>query len=274
MLGKHKNGIRIFSLCLTLTLLCLTVMEAAAAPSIPKPSVPEFTINLIDSSYDTKPTSTTDPYTGQTITYPSQHIELRTIELKIKRMPFTSFQIENESQTYTVNLYYNVRLKGHFESEWREIYTPTYGYAMGEVKGDYCVISYEGNYSSEEGLVLYYAGGSTFSGVFPPGAQVDFQVQALIGYIHHVVGVPVSAEVFEGETSGWSRTQTLTISEGSVSTVVPGSSVSSSQNPPSEPLHPGVGLGFFFGLGWVGVVVVSLLVVVLLVVLVFLHRRR
>jgi hypothetical protein len=97
-----------------------------------------------------------------------------------------SISNRNRITNITVNIHYNICLKGHFESEWREIYTPMSGYVLGEVKGDYYVVSYEGNYSSVAGLVLHYAGGR-LSEVFPRGAQVDFQVQVLIGYIHHVV---------------------------------------------------------------------------------------
>ena len=201
-----------------LALSSLVMVGSVFAQSIPKPSIPEFTVNLIDSSYDTQPTTSIDPYTGQTVTYPSQHIEARTIELRIKHISFTPFEIENGSNTYTVNLYYNIRWKGYFESEWHEIYIPMNGYAVGEIEGDYYVVSYQGNYSSNEGLIL---DGDHFKATFPPRAQVDFQLEALIGYIHHVVALPVSAEVFEGQTSGWSNTQTITIPEDQTPTPSP-----------------------------------------------------
>ena len=113
--------------------------------------------------------------------------------------------------SYIVSLQYNIRWKGHFETEWHELYIPMNGYAVGEKVGDNYVVSYQGNYYPEEGLVV---NSEYFRVTFPSDSQVDFQVQALIGYIHHVVVPgPFSGEVFEGEKSDWSRTQTLTISE-------------------------------------------------------------
>ena len=51
-----------------------------------------------------------------------------------------------------------------------------------------------------------------FRVTFPPDTQVDFQVQALIGYIHHVVVPgPFSGEVFEGEKSASAQKVILTI---------------------------------------------------------------
>ena len=38
----------------------LIMVESASAQSIPKPSIPEFTVNLIDSSYDIPPSSSVD----------------------------------------------------------------------------------------------------------------------------------------------------------------------------------------------------------------------
>jgi hypothetical protein len=79
--------------------------------------------------------------------------------------------------------------------------------------------------------VLYYVSGeiayypsedyplapSTKVGVLPSYGQVDFQVQAMVGYrtrslawLYGRQGLPY---VFEGESSGWSSTQTVTIGE-------------------------------------------------------------
>jgi hypothetical protein len=60
----------------------------------------------------------------------------------------------------------------------------------------------------------------------PTGGQVDFQVQAMIGYVHREITVPVPGTgwVFTGETSGWSDTQTLTIGESQTPTSPPANS--------------------------------------------------
>jgi hypothetical protein len=47
----------------------------------------------------------------------------------------------------------------------------------------------------------------------PAGAQVDFQVEAMVGYTSRSGEPPWFPWTFYGETSGWSSTQTLTIVE-------------------------------------------------------------
>ena len=56
--------------------LCLVVILAASsllmviptnAQTIPKPSVPEFSVMLVSHPYDVAPTTTIDPYTGKTV---------------------------------------------------------------------------------------------------------------------------------------------------------------------------------------------------------------
>ena len=183
---------------------------------IPKPSVPEFTIELIDSSYDIPPTSSVDPYTGQTVTQAGQHVESRTIELSIRNQPFTPFIIETPTGNWTADLQYNIRWKGHFEQDWHEIYIPTNGFAGANLESEYTVISFKGECSSTEGLKLYHQG---LMATFPPDAQVDFQVKAMIGYVNRD---PLALGwVFTGEESDWSNTQILTISEAQTPTPLP-----------------------------------------------------
>ena len=213
------------ALVLILAVPSLMIVESASAQTIPKPSVPEFTVKLIDTSYNTPATSTIDPYTGETITHPSQRIEARTIEIRIKNVQFTPFEIKNGSNTYTVNFHYNIRFKGHFEEEWRYPYNPNVNSYMGRDSGVETIISHQGEYSSTEGLKLTPDRGG-FYATFPPNAQVDFQVQAMIGYVQHVVALPASAYVFEGEKSDWSNTQTISIPDGAVS-------ISTTPNPTS-----------------------------------------
>jgi hypothetical protein len=195
----------------------LTMVESAFAQSTPKPSVPEFNVKLVDSSYVIPETTTIDPYTGQTVTHPSQHVEAKTIEIRIKNVLFTPFEIENGSNTYTVGFFYNVRWKGHFEAEWHEIYSSSNGFLPRD-EGSETIYSNQGEYSSTDGLKL------TAQGMYitlPPRAEVDFQVEAMIGYTHRVVEGGTAPWHFFGETSGWSNTQTITISESQTPTPSP-----------------------------------------------------
>jgi hypothetical protein len=65
------------------TLLLITVLavsslimvSSAFAQSITKPSVPEFTLVLVDSSYDVPTTYSIDPYTGENVTHNGYHVE-------------------------------------------------------------------------------------------------------------------------------------------------------------------------------------------------------
>jgi hypothetical protein len=176
----------------------LIVVKSAFAQSIPKPSVPEFTVKLVAHPYDVPTTYTTDPYTGENITYPGYHVENRSIESTIKNQP----SVWGENYT----LYYNVRVKGYFEKNWTELQSHS---AQSDSK--YTVLS----------LPVYY----------PPKAQVDFQVEAIIihSYENRVfsddwlaqhplaeVMQPGLEDIYEQEftivgTSGWSETQTVTI---------------------------------------------------------------
>jgi hypothetical protein len=221
-----------------------------------RPSVPEFTIKLIDSSYDIPPTSSVDPYTGQTVTQAGRHVESRTIEISIKNQPFTPFLVEEATANWTVDLQYVIRWKGHFGQDWYEIYydDPMDGFTgfSANLESEYTVISFEGEYSSSEGLKLIYQGMYT---TFPPGAQVDFQVRARIGYVSRYPVPFTSGWIFTGEESGWSNTQTITIGEGQTPTPSPAATPTSSPQPTSTELTTilgatiiaialGAGLGF------------------------------
>ena len=108
-----------------LVLYSLAIVCSDNAQSTSKPSVPEFTLKLVDNSYDeppipsTTPTYTIDPYSGkQTIltpgssAIPGYHVENKTIELWIKNQP------------YSADVYYDVRTKGHFGENWTDLYPP------------------------------------------------------------------------------------------------------------------------------------------------------
>jgi hypothetical protein len=226
---KVLAGLFSIALILLLSLAMLKMpQQVRAETSIPKPAVPEFTIELIDSSYDIPPTSSVDHYTGQTVTQAGRHVESRTIKLSIKNQPFTPFQVEDENgNSWAVDFQYNIRWKGHFEQDWHEIYIPTNGFAGANLESEYTVISFEGEYSSSEGLKLYYQG---LIATFPPDAQVDFQVEAMIGYVHR--DPSLLGWIFTGETSGWSNTQTLTISESQTPTPSPPNSPTPSPKSP------------------------------------------
>jgi hypothetical protein len=108
----------------------LLIAESVSAQSIPKPTVPEFTLKYVDHSYDVPPTYETDPYTGKTVlTQAGYHVQNNSVELIIKNQPYHSYTNENGSRIW---LYYLVAVKGHFDNwkydDWvsKEIYQKTY----------------------------------------------------------------------------------------------------------------------------------------------------
>jgi len=186
-----------------LTVSSLVMVEAISAQSVTTPSIPEFTVELVDSSYDVPTTYSTDPYTGETVTNEGYHVNRENIELKIKNQPFTPY---TETGGQNIDFYYNIRIKGHFTSDWIELYNPSDGFPPQSLDSEYTEFSYiwggEANTNMGSKSIDLRA-----------GAQVDFQVEAMIGYTSRSGEPPWFPWTFYGETSGWSSTQTLTIVE-------------------------------------------------------------
>jgi hypothetical protein len=200
------------------------MVESTFAQSIPKPSVPEFTLNIVDHSYDVPTTYSTDPYTGENITHPGYHVKRIALEMTIKNQPFVPYY--DADSGWNISFYYNIRIKGYYSEDWIELYRPSDGYPT-QSDSEYTVISLG---TLADGLSIVT--NAKMIDV-PSGGQVDFQVEAMVGYVHREnisIGMPGSGWVFTGETSGWSNIQTLTIPT-STSSPTPSPSVSTSPSP-------------------------------------------
>jgi hypothetical protein len=139
--------------------------------SIPKPSVPEFTLTYANHSYYQQPTYTIDEYTGeQVIENEGGYIQNDSIEIISKNQPFTSQK--DASGNYT-SLYYNVRYKGHYGDQWRT----------------YPMVASEGYWEASQSDYTVVAFPNAQVGHFFTGNQMDFQVQALIGYETVITGM-------------------------------------------------------------------------------------
>jgi hypothetical protein len=253
LLSAFLISVMIGGFGLASTLQLDTAQASTDVTDIPKPAVPEFAIELIDSSYDIPPSSSVDPYTGQTVTQTGRHVESKTIKLSIKNQPFTPFVVEEATANWTVGLQYVIRWKGHYGQDWHEIYydDPMDGFTgfSANLESEYTVISFEGEYYSSEGLKLIYQGMYT---TFPPGAQVDFQVKARIGYVSRYPVPFTSGWTFTGEESSWSDTQTLTIGASETTTPSPTNSPMPSPQPESTELTAILGatiIAIAFGAG-------------------------
>ncbi|HII86004.1 TPA: hypothetical protein HA273_05475 [Candidatus Bathyarchaeota archaeon] len=183
----------------------LTVKTKPASGSIVKPSVPEFTAKFVDRSYDVPETSSIDPYTGKSINNPGYHVRNYTIEVTIENQPF----VPTDAGGWNTTLYYNVRFKGHYSPEWMTAYSPYNEYPK-QSDSTHTVLTY--THSSDYEYVI----GGVMTQIHL-GAQVDFQVQALVGAVHRSYNPNATDQlsmypwVFEGETSSWSSTQTVLI---------------------------------------------------------------
>jgi hypothetical protein len=168
--------------------------------SIPKPSVPEFTIKLADHSYDVPPydvppTYGIDQYTGKNVTISEgyhvegYHVDNKTIDITITNQPFVS------PDEYT-HFGYNVRVKGPFGENWTELYPYTISQDVGPWN-----LRFQ---SASEDTVI------SIPQDYPSGGLVEIQVEAVIAIGHPLFyGAPFG--YWEYLTSGWSSTQTIKI---------------------------------------------------------------
>jgi uncharacterized membrane protein YciS (DUF1049 family) len=201
------------------------VHASTEVESIPKPSVPEFTLKFVDNSFDVPPTYDIDPYTGKNVmTQAGYHVENKSIQVTIKNQPFSNYKDANGT---VIMLYYDIRLKGHFGDYWNSLNSSNQLYlvASSSLLADNVLV-----YPNSPSTVLSYGfsgnNGSDYYSVhlegISAGGQVDFQVQALIGYYTKIIHPPSPSDVFShgqpgyhyaftGEASDWSNTQTVTV---------------------------------------------------------------
>jgi hypothetical protein len=200
-MGRTSKSLAlILILIMAISSLSLLIVKPANAQTISTPSVPEFTVKFVDASYNVAPSSSINPYTGQNVTVEGYHVENRTIELIIKNQPLTSYRQNGED----VSFYYNVREKGHYEENWTAIYTVDNYFTAPSNTTDTTL-----TYSLDPNAPPW------LDNNLPSGGQLDFQVEALIGHIGRTVGF--ASWYFNGQESGWSNTQTITIPASSSS---------------------------------------------------------
>jgi hypothetical protein len=184
---------------LTLSSMVILTAKPANAQTPTKPSVPVFSIKLVDSSYDVPPdtTVTVDQYTGEktTNTRHGYRVNQITAEITIKNQLFTAYTNENGRK---INLYYKFDVKGHFGEDWES--SMYYLATVVQSESDYTILPY---------VVTQNA-----------GSKLDFKVQAIVGYEYDSVAESGSSAGMFGvtawvvqslESSGWSNTQTITI---------------------------------------------------------------
>jgi hypothetical protein len=189
--------------------------------------------------------------------------------VKIKNQPFTPYEIQDSyGNNWTINFFYNIRIKGHFSEDWIELYNPSDGY-LTPSDSQYTTISYV--WGGDADTVM-----GTKMIKLPAGGQVDFQVEAMIGYVSRSGDPPWYSWVFTGETSGWSSTQTITIGESQTPTPSPATTptptapnMGPTSAPTQEPALTPEQLGVI-----IGAAVAAAVIAVSLVLLVYLIKRK
>jgi len=250
------------------------------AAEIPKPAVPEFTIRLAAHPYNVATTYSTDPYTGETITRDGYLVENRSIEVTVKNQAY------GYSNGSNFQIYFNVHTKPHFGEGWTELF-PTRNWPVDPIQYAHYIENSPKQSSTDYTIITIPLDS------YPENGQVDFQVEAMVGHTSltfvadHPLAPILGGEYYEAiaydTSSGWSKTQTISIPDGSVflSTSSPSPitspTIAASQESSATHSQPKAGTSVLPGLDWVGIIIVTLLsvvVVLLFFVVVFLRRRR
>jgi len=226
-----------FALFLTviMAMSCLTLLtvKPADAQAIPKPSVPSFTVKVVDRSYDVPATVTysTDPFSGKQVSYSSggYHVTNKTIDVAIQNQHFSPITGNGS----TVDLYYTIRMKGHFGNDWQEksisSIRPADSYCPWPIEYQTTKIHPS---ASEFTMITFIFGENGLN--LRQGDKMDFQVKASAGYNYFMWNTDHMFPIYDGtifksyQESDWSPTQTLTISASS-------SSSTQTPNPSSTP---------------------------------------
>ncbi|MEM2108401.1 MAG: hypothetical protein QXL10_03855 [Candidatus Bathyarchaeia archaeon] len=260
--------------------------------AMPKPSVPEFTVKFVNASYSV---TTTNPYTGLSET---KLVSNNSIEITIKNQPF-------DSPGYQI--YYNIRVKPHFTDNWTEVYPivnttsayngdGTFSYAEyinynspSQSTSSYTIITFpvvptDVYQATGYDIKRYFSGyqyeGGTYIPILiaiPDGAQIDFQVQALVGHesqlwvIDHpftpTYGGHFEPAVAYNGASDWSKTKTIIIPTSTTSPAGSLADQTSTSAPEQENQQTGLLQAIFVAL-------IAIVVCVCLGLLLYIIKRR
>jgi hypothetical protein len=187
-------------LVVMLTASCFLSIQQTYAQSISKPSVPDFTIQPIGPSFDIPPTYSFNASNGLFYVNEGYHFEYSTVQVIIKNQAFIN-------QTNLDHMYYSVRLKPHNypDSYWNELFNPNLDGFPIQSSSNYTIIPIAAEGSTENQYQI------------SAGATTDIQVKAMIGHIERGFNgnatnqIEMYPYVFIGQTSDWSKTQTVTL---------------------------------------------------------------
>jgi hypothetical protein len=185
LLSAFLTAIMIGGLVLASATRFGTVQASTDVSGIPKPSVPEFTLQLVDNF----------------------------VQVTIRNQPI----IPNGHDT--ANIFYNIRMKSHDIANWDNttVSDPSQGSYVGEVGTSGSTTLYT-SFNSIHDLIGRY---DSFQVDFQVEA-INGYLNSSILYGPLPIGVdPNSRPVIIVNTSGWSNTQTITIPESQMPTPSP-----------------------------------------------------
>jgi hypothetical protein len=260
------SAIKTFALFLTLivALACVTLLvveptsaQTATPSSIPTPSVPEFTVQPVGPPIIVNTTYSLDTNTGQVVAKIGYTNEYSAVNITVKNQ-----HVSLPNQTY---FYYNVQLKLHDSAIWiTNIYPLAETDYPLQSNSEYTVLSFTTTYLSQ-----YFEAYYNISLV--NGAEIDIQVEALIGKIVTVGGFPEGTE-FNGQTSGWSNTQTVTLPANVPLSPTPAPS-SSSSTPTLTPASSASNALLLLTVS-VALIVIAFLLAVIIALLLYVRKRN
>jgi hypothetical protein len=259
-------------LILALIASSIAVVGNSFAQAAPKPLAPTFTATVVDRSYDEPASSTIDPYTGETINHPAHRVLNYTIDLVIKNQPFTPTEVQGGSRE--TEFVYNIQAKGHYSNDWIRLYV--WGEGPKQADSEYTKISYL--------LTIYPSAPDKFNlqsddwrgninsiyGI-PQDTQLDFQVEALVGYGTRTI--EFNSQHFEVVESATSNTQTVKLP---IIVVNNTASPPPTQTQAMPTINNGAQPPVFQGLtiGEATIIIILSIIAVLLVVLIVVLRKK
>ena len=228
--------------------LSLVMVKPAYAQA---PPTPIFSISIPTATYQVPTSYSTDPYTGATITNQGYTVYKLNITFTIQNNPNIS--------------YYLLQYKGHFSSEWSNIYEDGFNITGVASQGPQTIFTIFGTNSSGplgqtpiNEITLSFP--TLWERNFAFGSKLDFRLQAINGTIKISPLYGANHQMGVGEASEWSNIQTVSIPDGSVTS---SDSSNPTVTPSPTPTIP--------ELSWL--VIVPLLLSLLSVTVLFRHRK-
>lgn len=237
-MGSRSKGLAVaLILVMAVSSASLLIVKPANAQALPQPSVPQFTLKFVDSSYVEAPVYSPNPYTGQNdLVQPSNYELNLSVEMIIKNQPFTPYIDAKGNQ---IVLLYNVEWKPHYSTDWNGFGANN---SLIASNSQFVGPMSTALISPNAPTTIYHFGlgqnnatapfttepdyGQGNLGIIPLNGQgqVDFRVEAFTGYETLLEAKPGDyyydeyyPALITGPSSSFSEIQTITIPASSIS---------------------------------------------------------